>query len=103
MFVRETIERCADCGELTPHSTHRLPLAPVFAGACLAAAGWCCYLGEELALLGVLLLVVGLVVVGRDHYRYRHVPWERCRVKRVARYRKTRPTLDGNTEIHLLG
>jgi len=101
MFLRETVQLCSTCNEVTPHSRRVVSLPKILAALLAALAAWCLATGEAWGVLGVGLLVIALVVLSFDLGRHWGTRCERCRGKQVARSSKTKPTLDGNTEIQL--
>jgi len=107
MFVREYVQRCEQCGEVTPHS-RRLVALPMIVGAagflgavgCLVAA-WSFPDGPASWVLGALLLFAALFVLLRDREKCWAIACERCRGKQLLAIRRTKPRLDGNTEINI--
>ncbi len=101
MFLRETIQHCPQCDAVTPHSRRRIPLPRIVALAALVGAAVCFWAGSEWFVAAGLLLVAALFVLLLDRDRFWHVRCERCRTKLRVQLRKTKPTLDGRTEINL--
>jgi hypothetical protein len=102
MFESESVERCSECGESTPHSRRRIALPKLVATAAILWAAWCVWLGRGGYLGPGMLLAVGLFVVLQDRESFWHVHCVRCRTKKQAELRKTKPTLDGTTEINIV-
>jgi hypothetical protein len=48
------------------------------------------------------LVLAATYVLARERESFRHVACERCRGKRVAELRRTKPKLDGTTEISVI-
>ena len=99
MFVEETIQHCPRCDEVTPHSRRRVAVPTILAvtagvGALLSVANGSFGLG------GVLLAAAAPCYLN-DRERYWPIQCERCRGKARHELKKTKPTLDGNTEIQL--
>lgn len=107
MFVREYVQRCAQCEEATPHSRRLVALPTIvsiacFLGAaCCLVAAWSFLDGPAGWMLGALLSFAGLFVLLRDREKCWAVACERCRGKKVVAIRRTKPRLDGNTEINI--
>ena len=107
MFLREHVQHCAQCEESTPHSQRLVALLTIVAVACFLAAV-CCLVAAWSFLewpagwvLGALLLFGGLFVLLRDREKCWAVACERCRGKQLVAIRRTKPRLDGNTEINI--
>ncbi len=107
MFVRESVEYCQACETMTPHSRRRFSL-PVFLALASLAAGVALVVGWLLSwwdsawiVPGSLLVFVGVFLSLRDREKFWRVHCERCRGKRIAQLRRTKPRLDGNTEINI--
>ena len=100
MFLRESIEHCPTCGELTPHSRRRFAALLVIGVVLLAGAAWFAWSGSEWPVVASLAFVA-LFLLLHDREPFSHVACERCRTKRRNALKKTKPTLDGNTEINI--
>jgi hypothetical protein len=101
MFVREYVQTCAGCREVTPHSRRIVAWVWIAAGACAIGVAWCLFQGAAGRVPAAALALVGLCLLLRDRDRCWRVRCERCRWKKVAAIRRTGPTLDGRTEIFL--
>lgn len=101
MFLRESIRHCPQCEEVTPHSQRRIALPKIVAVTAVAAAAVCGWAGSEWFVAAGLLSVVALFALLLDRDGFRYVRCERCRTKLRAQLRKTKPTLDGHTEINI--
>lgn len=102
MSVQVSIEPCATCGEPTPHARHSVPW-PRLVALALALAGAACFVaGARWTILGIALALLGAWLFLRDRESLWNIACERCRGKKRAERRNTKPRLDGNTEIHLL-
>ena len=99
MLVVEDSRFCSQCGTVTPHSRRRLAVPKIAAGTLWGTGAWLCWTGGMRILLGVGLLFLGLLALLLDRERFWRVPCERCRTHRRAALRRTKPTLDGRTEI----
>jgi hypothetical protein len=99
VFLRETIEPCPTCGELTPHSRRRVAVIATLGALLLVGAAWLALAGAGLS--AALPAFAGLLLIRLDRERSAHVACERCRAKRRHLVRRSRPSLDGNTEINL--
>ena len=101
MFLRETVQHCSVCEETTPHCRR---VVPVLKGLCVLAlvgAGWC-FLDDAFGWpFGVLLLVAAVYALLFDRERHWGTHCVRCRGKLLAEVRRSKPTLDGNTEINV--
>ena len=101
MLVRETIERCGTCSELTPHSRRIVALPWLISLALLLGAAWCSLVVPDLAPLGVVLLPVVVGVVLFDRRQRWDIRCERCRwkgrAKQGAKRRRLGFTLGRNT------
>jgi hypothetical protein len=97
MFLHETIEFCSECQEVTPHSSRSIAIPKLAATVALGGAGLSVWLGDEWYALAVLLAVGSSFVLFRDRDKMWRVRCERCRTKKVAKLRLTKPTLDGTT------
>ena len=102
MFLHESAERCPRCEEVTPHSRRRIALPKVAATTAGLGAVWCCWRGSGWFVVAGGLLAAGLLGMLYDREKLWHVHCERCRTKKLALPRKTKPTLDGNTEINIV-
>ena len=101
MFIRETIQCCNQCQERTPHSWRtRLSLSMCFA-LFAALFGIGCSILLQWWPVALLSFAIAAFAFSRDRERGWHIACERCRGKQVAELRKTKPTLDGRTEIQL--
>lgn len=100
MFQQESVERCPKCEEITPHSRRRIALPKIVATTAGLGAAWCCWRGS--AWYVGALLAVGLIVLLLDREKFWHIRCVRCRTKMLVQLRKTKPTLDGNTEINIV-
>lgn len=94
MFTHETVQHCATCDEVTPHSRRTVAVPKVLAVCCSVLAGvwWPA---------GGILLVPAAFLLLHDRERSWRIRCERCRAKKLAELRRTKPTLDGSTEINL--
>lgn len=94
MFLRDSIEPCATCGEATAHTRRALSpqrvLALLFAGGAVVA--WP---------VGAVLLAPALVLFLAERRSEWRIACSRCRSRAHADHVDARPTLDGRTEIHL--
>ena len=99
MFLRETVERCSRCEEVTPHCRRLVSLPKLVSVLGLVGAGWC--FSQDLSdyPLGGVLLLAAVLLLLFDRERFWGVHCARCRGKKLAALRGTKPTLDGNTEI----
>jgi hypothetical protein len=100
MFVTHSVEHCPVCDDTTPHSVRRVSV-PVVASLALGLGGLTLLLSGRWP-AGAPLLLAGLALFLRNREKSWHLRCERCRWKRARAYRRTRPTLDGNTEIFFL-
>ena len=99
MLLRESVQHCAVCDEVTPHS-RRVVAGPVLlAAAALVGAARCFLPDIPRPLLGGALVGVSLLVLAWDRERFKRIRCERCRGRKLRELRRTKPTLDGNTEI----
>ena len=99
MFATHWIEQCGTCGEKTPHS-RRIGSAAEVISLIFGVEGLCLILvGPWPA--GVASMFVGLVIFLRGREKSWHIRCERCRWKKVRAISRTKPTLDGNTEINI--
>ena len=102
MWVTTSVERCAVCDELTPHS-RRWVAVPKLLSLALLAGATVCFTGETWVwFAGWILLGLALYVYTRDRERCWRIHCERCRGRELRLLGKTKPTLDGNTEINVL-
>ncbi len=99
MFVRIACERCAACGEVTPHSRPRIRIARWISIALAASAIGAALFGghyDATFVLGVL----ALIVFATDRARHLELACDRCRYKAIRADRKNRPNpFDPNTII----
>lgn len=97
MFVREFVQRCPTCAEVTPHSRRRLALPRIVALLLVGLTLWCALEGgawwPAAVATGFAAAFVGL----RDRERYWHVACERCRGYRVAEVRASNPRFGSTT------
>ena len=95
---RECVRLCGACGETTPHSRRAVAL-PVLLATAAALAGAACFLLEAAGgwVFGMLLLAA--CVFFWDRERFWRIACERCRGKRVAEVRATKPRLGSTTII----
>lgn len=96
---RECVRHCAACGETTPHSRRVVALPALFAAVVALAGSACFLLDEGWWILGALALLLAAFVFLSDRERFWHVACERCRGRRVAEVRATRPRLGSTTII----
>lgn len=101
MYLRESIRHCPECDEVTPHSQRRIALPKMAAAMVIVAAAVCGRAGSEWFVLAGLLLVAALFILLRERDSFWYVRCERCRTQLRVRLRKTKPTLDGHTEINI--
>lgn len=107
MFLCEYAQHCAQCEESTPHSQRLVALPTIvvvacfLAAACCLVAAWSVLEGPAGWVLGALLLFAGLFVLLRDREKCWAVACERCCGKQLLAIRRTKPRLDGNTEINI--
>jgi len=99
MLLHEYVQRCASCGEATPHSRRMVAVPRVLAALGSIAALACFGVGGEAWLLGSLLLPASLLLFLRDRERCWSIACERCRGRERRRILDTKPTLDGRTTI----
>lgn len=99
MLIRESVRRCETCDEVTPHSRRVVALPQLLGAALLALGVWCFLIGDSWSIVGVFVLFASAFAVLSDRERFWRIACERCRGKRVAELRRTRPTLDGTTTI----
>jgi hypothetical protein len=101
MFLHETVQHCTTCDELTPHNRRVIALPKLLSALALAVAGWCFLRSAGSWLLGGILLVAVAYGLLHDRERSWAVHCERCRGKKLRGLGRTKPTLDGSTEINL--
>jgi hypothetical protein len=99
MLLREFVEFCSSCEDLTSHTRRTLALPLLLCGATLGAAGLGFLLGGPWRFLGAFLLWVAWILWQSDRERCWKHSCNRCREKARAEWRRAKPTLDGNTEI----
>ena len=100
-LVREYVQLCTECSEVTPHSRRLIAFPKIGAVACVLVAAWSLY-GDIIGwILAGLLLGMGLLLLVRDRDKCWRIRCERCRWQRISAIRRTQPTLDGNTEINI--
>ncbi len=99
---RETSEYCQSCQEITAHSRHRLGLRTWLALALLGAAAYVTLSWPSpYGYFALVLVYLALILRSADKRRHRDIACERCRDRALEQEKRTRPTLDGNTEIQL--
>lgn len=101
LLLRESVRRCPQCDSITPHSRRIVALPLICVGAILIAAGWCFFHAVEWCALGGILVYAAIVMLLRDREKFWGTHCERCRWKKLVELRRTKPTLDGNTEINI--
>lgn len=101
MLLHETVQHCSTCEEVTPHSRRVIPLPKVLSTAAVAGAGWCFFQDVVWYVVGGLLLYAAVFLLLRDREKLWGICCERCRGKKLQEIRRSKPTLDGNTEIHI--
>jgi hypothetical protein len=101
MLLRESLQQCATCEELTPHSRRLIAAPKWLAATALIAALWCFFQDFRWWAHGLLLVFVSIFVVLRDRERCWSIACERCRGKKRAAIRRTKPGLGANTEINI--
>jgi hypothetical protein len=101
MLVHESVRRCPRCETSTPHRRRIVAVPKLLAAAALVGAGTCFVRGAPWWVLGLVLLFAAAFVLLRDHEQRYGVECERCRSKELAALRRTKPALDGTTEINL--
>ncbi len=99
MFLREVVQHCPVCQEVTPHSSRTVAVPKVLSLAFLGGAGLCAWPGLEYSRLAVILGSLGLILLTRDRGKMWRIHCERCRTKKLAEVARTKPTLDGTTTI----
>jgi hypothetical protein len=102
MFLRETVQPCSRCAEVTPHSRRVLAVPQILGLVSLGSAGWSFAQGEAWMLAGGVLLVLAAYVTLHDREKSWSIRCERCRARKQAEVRRQKPKLDRNTEINLL-
>jgi len=102
MFLRETVQHCSTCEEVTPHSRRVIAVPQVMSAFALVGAGWCFSQETAWRLPGGLLLMMASFCLLHDRERSWAIRCERCRSKKLRGLRRTKPTLGGHTEINLL-
>ncbi len=100
MKVHESVRRCSECEEVTPHSRRVVAVPRVLGGAALIGAGLCFLQGVWF--LGGLILVLTVFLFLHDREKFWAIHCERCRGRKLRELQRTKPTLDGNTEINIL-
>lgn len=73
----------------------------IVSAASLAGAVTCGWAGSEWFLLGGIFLAASILIVLSDRERFWHVRCVRCRTRLLVELRRTKPTLDGHTEINI--
>ncbi len=101
MFLRETIETCPTCDEVTPHSRRKPVCAWVVGSVVILSSGVVALLGRYAPLLAGLLWAFLLYFVLRYRQSGQQIACVRCRTKSRVSSRRNRPKLDGSTEISL--
>lgn len=101
MLLRESIEPCPACGEVTPHVRRVVALPIALAAASVLAGGALLIAGRWLWPLAVVLGVVAALLLLRDRERGGSIRCTRCRGKHLRALRERKPTLDGRTIIDL--
>ncbi len=101
MLLRESVQRCSACAEVTPHCRRIVALPKVFAVAAAIGAGGCFLQGREWWPAGGVLLVAAVFLLLRDRDKHWGIHCVRCRGKQLAKLRRTKPTLDGRTTIDI--
>lgn len=99
MFLQESVQRCAVCAELTPHSRRVVALPKCFACLLSVCSVWCFLQAAQGLMLATGCLLAALILLLRERDSYWKLACERCRTKQRATLRRTKPTLDGRTEI----
>ena len=102
MFLRESVQLCPQCEELTPHSDRVVVLPKLLVGSLLIFAAWCFFQDVFAWVAGGLLLGLALFVHLSSREKSLEIRCERCRGKKLLAVRRAKPTLDGNTEINIL-
>ena len=97
MFLRESVQLCSKCQEVTPHSYRRIALPKIVSAAAVLGAGVCAWRGGDWYVLAVVLVLVAMTAVLRDRERMWGIRCERCRTKRFVALRRTKPALDRMT------
>jgi hypothetical protein len=102
LLLRESVERCLQCDSVTPHSRRIVALPLICVAAILLAAVWGFFQQEvQWYGLGGILVYAAIVMLLRDREKFWGTRCERCRGKKLRELRRTKPTLDGNTEINI--
>ena len=101
MLVREYVQRCASCKEMTPHSRRVVALPKILALVGMIGAGVCVALSGEPWLPAGSLMGVSLLLLLRDRERCWSIACERCRWKERRHYLNAGPTLDSRTTFDL--
>ncbi len=104
MFLRESIEPCTTCKELTPHSRRGLampgglPIAGVLV-AFVVSVLVVLSLGVPGLVIGLPLFVASIWWTTWNRERFWSIPCERCRGKKLAARRHLKPYPGRATEV----
>ncbi len=98
MPTLEYVKHCETCEEKTPHSRRSFSAARALVTALLLFAVLVTVLTANL-LVGVLPTAVGILNLAYDREQCWSLACDRCRGKARAAVQRTKPTLNGHTEI----
>jgi hypothetical protein len=101
MFLRESVQSCPRCAEVTPHSRRVIAVPAILGLVVLAMAGGCLLRGDLWTVAALPLLLLGAFVFLKDREQSWSIHCERCRGRQRLEVRRQKPKLDGNTEINL--
>jgi hypothetical protein len=99
MLLRETVQHCPTCDEVTPHSYRRYSIPKTVSLLLLGLAIWCMVEGGVQWIPAVFLLFAAAFVRLQDRDRFWNIACIRCRGYRLAELRKTQPKLGSTTII----
>ncbi|MEM9802945.1 MAG: hypothetical protein AAGA20_21655 [Planctomycetota bacterium] len=102
MLNVESVRHCPTCDEVTSHSRRRIALLALFGSAAIVLGLGGLAFGRLEPLAAIAIALAGAGIVAWDRRRLVRIECGRCRDAERVRRRRTRPRLDGTTEIHIV-